>query len=145
MKKEEEKVEDISENWKRLTEAIPDIEAYILEDKIKVIRLKEGMKEPLDYDYYNKKVTLEELKVHKGNYGILVGYNNKKNGCSIAVADIDGITINKSDNIPLERKEEIKQATKEYIFKSLKEAIPEALAVKHSQEAIIYIYGMKKK
>ena len=130
MKKEEEKVEDISENWKRLTEAIPDIEAYILEDKIKVIRLKEGMKEPLDYDYYNKKVTLEELKVHKGNYGILVGYNNKKNGCSIAVADIDGITINKSDNIPLERKEEIKQATKEYIFKSLKEAIPEALAVK---------------
>lgn len=130
MKKEEEKVEDISENWKRLTEAIPDIEAYILEDKIKVIRLKEGMKEPLDYDYYNKKVTLEELKQHKGNYGILVGYNNKKNGCSIAVADIDGITINKSDNIPMNRKEEIKQATKEYIFKSLKEAIPEALAVK---------------
>lgn len=130
MKKEEEKVEDISENWKRLTEAIPDIEAYILEDKIKVIRLKEGMKEPLDYDYYNKKVTLEELKQHKGNYGILVGYNNKKNGCSIAVADIDGITINKSDNIPMNRKEEIKQATKEYIFKSLKEAIPEALTVK---------------
>ena len=29
MKKEEEKVEDISENWKRLTEAIPDIEALV--------------------------------------------------------------------------------------------------------------------
>jgi len=130
MNYKEENVEEISDNWKRLKEAIPDIEQFILEDKIKVIRLKEGMKEPLDNDYYNKKLTLEELKVHKGNYGILVGYNNNKNGTSIAVADIDGITITEADNIPMEKKEEIKQATKEYIFQVLKEAIPEALAVR---------------
>ena len=130
MKKEEEKVEDISENWKRLTEAIPDIEAYILEDKIKLIRLKEGMKEPLDNDYYNKKVTLEELKVHKGNYGIIAGYNNKKNGFSIAVADVDGLTIKEKHNIPMNRKEEIKQTTKEFIYNTLKEALPTALAVR---------------
>ena len=130
MNYKEENVEEISDNWKRLKEAIPDIEQFILEDKIKLIRLKEGMKEPLDNDYYNKTLTLEELKLHKGNYGILVGYNNNKNGTSIAVADIDGYTINKSDNIPMEQKEEIKQATKEYIFQLLKEAIPEALAVR---------------
>ena len=130
MKNEVGNPEEISDNWKRLKEAIPDIEQFILEDKIKLIRLKEGMKEPLDNDYYNKKLTLEELKVHNGNYGILVGYNNNKNGCSIAVADIDGITITEADNIPIEQKEEIKQATKEYIFQVLKEAIPEALAVR---------------
>ena len=121
---------EISDNWKRLTEAIPDIEKYIMEDKIKVIRLKAGMKEPLDNDYYFKKVTLEELKVHKGNYGIIVGYNNGKNGSSIAVADVDGLTIKLKHNIPTDRKEEIKQATKDFIYNSLKEAIPEALSVR---------------
>ena len=131
MNYKEETVEEISDNWKRLKEAIPDIEQFILEDKIKVIRLKEGMKEPLDNDYYFKEVTLEELKKHKGNYGIIAGYNNKKNGISIAVADVDGLTIKeKKHNIPIERKEEIKQATKEFIYNTLKEALPNALAVR---------------
>ena len=131
MNYKEENVEEISDNWKRLKEAIPDIEQFILEDKIKVIRLKEGMKEPLDNDYYFKEVQLEELKKHKGNYGIIAGYNNKKNGFSIAVADVDGLTIKeKKHNIPIERKEEIKQATKEFIYNTLKEALPNALAVR---------------
>ena len=121
---------EISDNWKRLKEVIPDIEEYITTGKIKVIRLKEGMKEPLDKDYYNKKVTLEELKQHKGNYGIIVGYNNNKNGFSIAVADVDGLTLKEKHNIPMEKKEEIKQLTKDYIYKSLKEAFPNALIVK---------------
>lgn len=124
----------ISDSWKRLKEAIPDIEQLIQEDKIKVIRLKKGMKEPLDKNYYFKTVTLKELKQHEGNYGIIVGYNNGKNGSSISVADVDGLTINetyfKKYNIPIEKKEEIKQITKDYIFNTLKKALPNALAVK---------------
>ena len=127
MKKEEK---EVSENWLKLVEAIPDIEQYIREDKIKVIRINKFTKDrPSDNDYYNKIVSLEELKQHKGNYGLIVGYNNKKNGSSIAVIDIDGYTIKESDNIPMEKKEEIKQATKEYIFNCLKD-IPEALIVR---------------
>ena len=87
----------ISENWKRLKKAVPDIEEHIVTGRIKVIRLKEGMKEPLDNDYYFKELTLEELKQHKGNYGIIVGFNNGRNGSSIAVADIDGLTITCDD------------------------------------------------
>lgn len=119
-----------SDNWNRLVQAIPDIEQLIIEDRIKLIRLKEYMKEPKDTDYYFKKVSLEALKVHKGNYGIIIGYNNGKNGSSIAVADIDGYTITESDNIPLEKKEEIKQYVKEYIYNKLKTVLPNALAVK---------------
>ena len=37
---------------------------------------------PLGNDYYNKPSTLEDLKRHKGNYGIIVGYNHKKNNKS---------------------------------------------------------------
>lgn len=130
MKKDRRKEEEISENWLKLVEAIPDIEQLILEDKIKVIRLKKGMKEPSDEDFYNKTVTLEELKAHEGNYGILVGYNNKKYGSSIAVADVDGLTIKQKHKLPMEQKAEIKQLTKEFIYNSLKEALPNALAVK---------------
>ena len=79
MKKEEETEVEISDNWKRLTKAVPDIEEHISEDKIKVIRINEFTKDrPSDKDYYFKKVTLEQLKNHKGNYGIIAGYNNKK-------------------------------------------------------------------
>ena len=142
MKHKEEITEEISDNWKRLKEAIPDIEEQIQEDKIKVIRLKEGMKEPLDKDYYNKEVTLEELKKHTGNYGIIIGYNNNKNGYSIAVADVDGLTLKEKHNIPMEKKEEIKQLTKKYIYKSLKEAFPNALIVKTQSEGYhFYIWN----
>lgn len=135
----EENVEEISDNWKRLKKAVPDIEEHISEDKIKVIRINEFTKDrPSDKDYYFKKVTLEQLKNHKGNYGIIAGYNTKKNGSSIAIIDIDGYTINESDNIPMNRKEEIKQATKEYIFNCLKN-IPEALIVR-TQSGGYHIY-----
>lgn len=135
----EENVEEISDNWKRLKKAVPDIEEHISEDKIKVIRINEFTKDrPSDKDYYFKKVTLEQLKNHKGNYGIIAGYNNKKNGSSIAIIDIDGYTINESDNIPMNRKEEIKQATKEYIFNCLKN-IPEALIVR-TQSGGYHVY-----
>ena len=36
----EENVEEISDNWKRLKKAVPDIEEHISEDKIKVIRIQ---------------------------------------------------------------------------------------------------------
>ncbi len=142
MKNEEGNVEEISDNWNRLKEEVPDIEEHISEEKIKVIRINEFTKDrPSDKDYYFKEVTLEELKKHNGNYGIIVGYNNGKYGSSIAVIDIDGYTINESDNIPMERKEEIKQATKEYIFNCLKN-IPNALIVRTQSKGYhIYLWN----
>ena len=116
-------------NFERLVEEIPDIEEHIQEDKIKVIKVRPDSKIPLGNDYYNAPSTLEELKEHKGNYGIIIGYNHNIYNKSLAVADIDGYTITESDNIPMERKEEVKLTTAEYIFNSLKN-IPDSLAVK---------------
>ena len=116
-------------NFERLVEEIPDIEEHIQEEKIKVIKVRTDSKIPLGNDYYNAPSTLKELKEHKGNYGIIIGYNHNKFNKSLAVADIDGYTITESDNIPMEKKEEVKLTTAEYIFNSLKN-IPDSLAVK---------------
>lgn len=142
MNNTKEKEAKISENWLRLVEAIPDIEQYIKEDKIKVIRLKPLSKEPLDSNYYFKEVSLAELKSHEGNYGIIVGYNNGKNGSSISGIDIDGFTIKLKHHIPISKKAEIKQKTKELIFNALTE-LPNTLQVK-TQSNGFHIYSWNR-
>ena len=111
--------------YEKLVEEIPDIEEQIQEDKVKVIRVKQDSKIPLGNDYYNKPSKLKDLQEHKGNYGIIVGYNHKKNNKSLAVIDVDGYSI-KEDGV---LNHEIKQKTKEYIFNCLK-SIPNCLAVR---------------
>lgn len=111
-------------NFERLVEAIPDIEEQIQEDKVKVIRVKQDSKLPSESNYYKAPSKLEDLKKHKGNYGIIVGYNHEKNNKSLAIIDIDGYSI-KEDGVV---NHNIKQKTKEYIFNCLKD-IPNCLAV----------------
>ena len=112
-------------NFERLVEEIPDIEEHISEDKVKVIKVRPDSKKPSENDYYKAPSKLENLKKHKGNYGIIVGYNHKKNNKSLAVIDVDGYSI-KEDGV---LNHEIKQKTKEYIFNCLK-SIPNCLAVR---------------
>ena len=113
-------------NFNRLCNEIKDIEKYIAEDKIKVIKVRKNSKIPSENDYYNAPVKLEDLKKHSGNYGILVGYNHNKTGSSIAVIDIDGY---KMANVSKEKKIKIKKETSRLIYEALKD-IPEALIVR---------------
>ena len=111
--------------FKELWNEIKDIESYIQENKIKVIRVNKNSKIPLGNDYYNKPSKLEDLKKHDGNYGLIVGYNHEQ-GSSIAVIDIDGYSMSDVDE---DKKAQIKQETAKLIYEALKD-IPEALIVK---------------
>lgn len=112
-------------NFERLVEEIPDIEEHISEDKVKVIKVRPDSKIPSENDYYKAPSKLENLKKHKGNYGIIIGYNHKKFNKSLAIIDIDGYSLEKgSKNF-----KEVKYKTKEYIFNCLKN-IPNCLAVR---------------
>lgn len=112
-------------NYEKLVEEIPDIEKHIEEDNVKVIKVRYDSKIPSENDYYKAPSKLENLKNHKGNFGIIVGYNHKKNNKSLAVIDVDGYSVEK------DRKDfnKIKQKTKEYIFNCLKD-ISNCLAVR---------------
>ena len=110
--------------FEKLVEEIPDIEKHIEEDNVKVIKVRHDSKIPSENDYYNAPSTLEKLKKHNGNYGIIVGYNHKKNNKSLAVIDVDGYSLEKK----AENFIEVKSKTKKYIFNCLKD-IPNCLAV----------------
>lgn len=110
----------------RLYNEINDIEEQINKNLIKVIPLGINQKYPNEKDYYNKEYTLKQLKSHKGNLGVCVGYNHELNNKSLAVIDIDGYTYNSEDK-KLNKK--IKEETSEYIYNCLKD-IPGALIVK---------------
>ena len=120
---------NVKTKYEKLVEEIPDIEEHIEEDNVKVIEVKSDSKIPSKPDYYKAPSTIEDLKKHSGNYGIIIGYNHKKNNKSLAVADIDGYTITEADNIPMEKKTEVKLKTAEYIYNCLKN-IPNCLAVR---------------
>lgn len=110
--------------FNNLCEEITDIEEHIANDTVKVIKVRKNSKIPLENDYYKAPSRLEDLKKHKGNFGIIVGYNHNEK--SLAVIDIDGY---KMANVSKEKKEEVKQATKEYLFNTLKK-IPNSLIVR---------------
>lgn len=127
----------ISNQWQKLKEEVPDIEDYITEDKIKVIKVRQDSKRPSENDYYKAPSRLEELKRHKGNYGIIVGYNHNKFNKSLAVIDVDGYSVEKG------RKDfrKIKQKTKKHIFNCLKN-IPNCLAVETASGGYhIYLFN----
>jgi len=112
--------------FEKLVEEIPDIEKHIEEDNVKVIKVRNDSKIPSENDYYKAPSTIEKLKKHNGNFGIIVGYNHKKNNKSLAVIDIDGYSLGKGS----EDFFKVKQETKEYIFNCLKEVLPNTIAVK---------------
>ena len=73
---------------------LEDIMDEVEADNIRLVRVKYGTKIPKDSDYYNKRLTPEEIKEHDGNFGIVLGYNHIR-GKSLACVDIDGIKIKK--------------------------------------------------
>lgn len=124
-------------HWERLKKELPDIEEHIKEDNIKVIKVSSGSKIPSENDYYNVPSKLEGLKRHKGNYGLVVGYNHSKKGKSLAIIDVDGYSLEKSS----ENYEEVKTKTKKDIFNSLKN-IPNSLAVETASGGYhIYLFN----
>ena len=109
---------DISKNLK-------DIEDEILKNHIKVIPLKKNSKLPRDSGYYTRDYSITELESHRGNFGIIAGYNHGL-GESIAIIDVDGYTMT---GVSEEEKQRIKKLTSDYIYDCLKE-IPGALCVR---------------
>ena len=133
---------------------IEDIREHILNDDIRIIKVKNGTKRPQDNDFFNKRLTLKEILNHNGNFGVAVGYNHIK-GKSLACIDIDGFKIPKltkaqkqilsDDQVELletlteERKEEIVQESKDYLLACIFSGLPNAMAVK-TQSGGYHIY-----
>lgn len=123
---------------------LADIMDEVEADNIRLVRVKHGTKIPQDTNYYNKKLTAEEILSHDGNFGVCIGYNHIK-GKSLACVDIDGIKIKKLnkkerkqlpqdqlemlDNLTDERKAEIEKESKDYLLMCILGALPSALVV----------------
>lgn len=110
-----------------LLKRIPDAFDYHKKDIINIIRLnsihdhttKDQGKRPFGKKWNENHVSLHELQIHDGNFGILAGYNHEKNGYSPTIIDVDGY---KSDN------PEIKKQTADDIYEILK-ALPNTIQV----------------
>lgn len=129
-------MQDETKQFKKLKSQITDIEANIESDKIKVLKVYSGAKNPMDDDYYNIPSELENynyngrkytgLRHHNGNFGVCVGYNHEANGVSLGGIDIDGYKLADGTD---EEKEEVKQFTKKHIYECLKKELPNSLQV----------------
>ncbi|WP_406536992.1 hypothetical protein [Methanobrevibacter sp.] len=116
---------------------IKDLDKKIENKKIKVIPLKKNSKIPKDSDYYNNNYTLDILKKHDGNFGIIAGANHKDS--SIAIIDIDGYKLNDESD---DKVAKVKQETATFIFNCLK-SIPGAMHVR-TQSGGYHIYLWNK-
>lgn len=123
----------------RLQQQIQDIIETLFEDKIKIIPLGFNKKYPRKKDYYNSYYSLNTLKEHRGNLGICVGYNHQKNGKSLAVIDIDGYTLNTSDE---KLRKRVKKESADYIYEALKK-IPGSMHIR-TQSGGHHIYLWNK-
>lgn len=124
-------------NFNHIQENIVDLKEQLEAKQIKVIPLKENSKEPLEKDYYNKNYTVDDLKNHDGNFGIIVGANHKES--SLAVIDIDGYKLNDKND---KNYAKVKQQTCDSIFECLKD-IPDALHIR-TQSGGYHIYLWNK-
>lgn len=114
------------------------MEDYIQSGRVKILPLRYNSKIPADNDYYHKNYTINTLKNHNGNLGIVVGANHTD--CSLAIIDIDGYKLPSSEDTT--KIAEIKQATKDFIFECLKD-IPDAMHVR-TQSGGYHIYLWNK-
>ena len=129
-------MQDVTKQFNELKSQITDIEENIVDDKIKVLKVYAGAKNPVDDKYYIIPSKLENynyngneytgLRHHKGNYGVCVGYNHEANGESLGGIDIDGYKLEEGTD---EEKEEVKQFTKQQIYECLKKELPNSLQV----------------
>lgn len=129
-------MEEETKEFKELKSQITDIEKYIADDKIKVLKVYENNKNPMDDDYFNVPSKLDNyiyngkeytgLREHAGNYGVCVGYNHEVNNISLAGVDVDGYKLEEGTD---EEKERIKQFTKKHIFECLEKEFGDSLNV----------------
>lgn len=157
-----------SKNYNNLCKQLPDLEEHLLQDKLRLIPIPEGIKKPLIPKWNSRGYPLDEtlkddkekpiyvypkrkgktkkeigckgIRLHTGNYGILIGYGNSTNGYSIGCIDIDGLTID-TDN--KEEQARIKRETQKYIYEALKD-LPNTLQVQ-TQSGGYHIYYWTRK
>jgi len=121
-----------------LNQYISDMEEYIQKGRIKILPLKYNSKEPKENGYYDKNYTVNDLKNHDGNFGIIAGANHQDS--SLAIIDVDGYKLSADEDET--RFAEVKQATKDFIFECLKD-IPDAMHVR-TQSGGYHIYLWNK-
>lgn len=127
----------ITRNLKNIEKNIIDIQENIEKRKISVIPVQTNKKIPVGKNYFNKEYSLNDLKNHTGNFGIIAGANHTES--SLAIIDIDGYKLN-DKNKPNYTK--VKQQTCDFIFTCLKD-LPNALHVK-TQSGGYHIYLWNK-
>lgn len=136
---------------------LADIMDEVEADNLRLVRVNFGSKIPKDDNYYNKKLTHEDIMAHDGNFGIVAGYNHIS-GKSLAVVDIDGLKIKKLnkkqrkqlpsdqvemlDNLTDERKAEIEKESKDFLLSCILGALPSAMVTKTQSGGYhVYIYN----
>ena len=121
-----------------LNHHIQDMEEYIKKGRVKILPLHKNSKIPKDEGYYDEIYTVNDLKNHDGNFGIIVGANHQDS--SLAIIDVDGYKLSADEDET--RFAEVKQATKDFIFGCLKD-IPDAMHVR-TQSGGYHIYLWNK-
>ena len=98
----------------KLIEQIPDIMEYATDDKVKLVALHPGTKQPMDRAWNKKNQPLSRVTDNECNLGIQIGYNYVQNGnVSLSCIDIDGCGVpGETDKDEVER---VKKITKDYI------------------------------
>lgn len=104
---------------------ITDLKENLNNDNIKIIPLKPEQKLPRDKGWSKKEYSIQDLEKHRGNFGIMPGYNHA-DGCSLAIIDIDGYTMT---GVSESEKQYYKDATKDYLYNCLKD-LPDAMIVR---------------
>ena len=144
-----------SKNYLNLCKQLPDLEENIKQGYLNIVPIPKNLKYPLisnwnereysltqSFTYENKKgkkFTQVGLQYHTGNFGVIIGYNNTKNGYSIGCIDIDGYTADTEDE---NEKAIIKAETQDLIYNDLKD-LPNCLIVQ-TQSGGYHIYYWTK-
>ena len=144
-----------SKNYINLCKQLPDLEENIKQGYLNIVPIPKNLKYPLisnwnereysltqSFTYENKKgkkFTQPGLQYHTGNYGVIIGYNNTKNGYSIGCIDIDGYTTDTEDE---NEKAIIKAETQDLIYNDLKD-LPNCIIVQ-TQSGGYHIYYWTK-
>lgn len=150
-----------SKNYINLCKQLPDLEEYIRDGYLNVVPLPANKKAPVIPDWNNREYSITEsfnytvtskkngktynftqkgLQYHTGNFGVIIGYNNTKNGYSIGCIDIDGYTLETNDK---DKKAKIKKETQKLIYEALKD-LPNTIQVK-TQSGGYHIYYWTEK
>lgn len=151
----------VSKNYNNLCKQLPDLEEHIRQGYLNIVPLPSNRKAPVIPNWNNREYSLTEsftytvvskkngkkyeftqkgLQNHTGNFGVIIGYNNTKNGYSISCIDIDGYTLETDDK---DEKARIKKETQKYIYEALKD-LPNSIQVQ-TQSGGYHIYLWTRK